>query len=48
MHRALYEFVLHRVKSNIQNQKKILKSRVFRGGIYGTDVLKQIMAEGSV
>jgi acetyl-CoA carboxylase biotin carboxylase subunit len=46
MTRALDEFVLKGVTTNIPTQRKIINSRIFRGGVYGTDVLKHIMAEG--
>ena len=45
MNRLLDELVLTGVPTNKDIQKKIINSKIFRSGIYGTDVLKHIMAE---
>ncbi|NCN06165.1 MAG: acetyl-CoA carboxylase biotin carboxylase subunit, partial [Spirochaetales bacterium] len=46
MNRVLDELVLHGIPTNIELQKKIINSKIFRSGEYGTDVLKHILAEG--
>lgn len=45
MNRVLNELVLHGIPTNIELQKKIINSKIFRSGEYGTDVLKHILAE---
>jgi acetyl-CoA carboxylase biotin carboxylase subunit len=45
MLRVLDELVLQGVPTNLELQKKIITSKIFRSGEYGTDVLKHIMAE---
>lgn len=47
MNRVLDELVLHGVPTNIEIQKKIINSKIFRSGEYGTDVLRHILAEES-
>ena len=45
MNRVLSEFHLEGVPTNIELQKKIINSKVFRSGRFGTDVLAQILEE---
>jgi acetyl-CoA carboxylase biotin carboxylase subunit len=45
MNRVLDELILVGVPTNIEIQKKIINSQIFRSGEYGTDVLTHIMAE---
>ncbi|KGE71420.1 acetyl-CoA carboxylase biotin carboxylase subunit [Spirochaeta lutea] len=45
MYRVLDELVLHGVPTNTELQKRIISSKIFRSGEYGTDVLKHILAE---
>jgi len=47
MNRVLDETVIEGIKTNIDVQKKIINSKLFRSGIYGTDAYPQIMKEGS-
>ena len=46
MNRVLEELVLSGIETNIDLQKKIINSKIFRSGDYSTDVLNQILAEG--
>ncbi len=45
MNRVLDEMIIDGVPTNIDTQKVIINSKVFRSGIYGTDVLKTILEE---
>lgn len=45
LNRVLDEIILQGIPTNIDLQKKIINSKVFRSGQYGTDVLKHILAE---
>ena len=45
MNRALEELTLSGIETNIDLQKKIINSKIFRSGEYGTDVLTHILAE---
>jgi acetyl-CoA carboxylase biotin carboxylase subunit len=45
MQRALDEFIIDGVKTNIGMQKNILKHPLFRKGNYGTDILSHILKE---
>jgi len=46
MNRVLEEMVVEGIPTNIETQKKIINSKIFRSGVFGTDVLKHIQ-EGS-
>lgn len=45
MNRVLDELTLVGIPTNIEMQKKIINSKIFRSGEYGTDVLTHILAE---
>jgi acetyl-CoA carboxylase biotin carboxylase subunit len=45
MSRVLDELTLVGIPTNIEMQKKIINSKIFRSGEYGTDVLEHILAE---
>lgn len=45
MNRVLEELVISGIETNIDLQKKIINSKIFRSGEYGTDVLTHILAE---
>ncbi|WP_041401219.1 acetyl-CoA carboxylase biotin carboxylase subunit [Salinispira pacifica] len=45
MNRVLDELILVGIPTNIDIQKKIINSKIFRSGEYGTDVLTHILAE---
>jgi acetyl-CoA carboxylase, biotin carboxylase subunit len=47
MDRALSEMVLEGVETNIEEQKKIIRSKIFRSGRFGTDILTQVLDEGA-
>ena len=48
MDRALAEFEIEGVPTNMERQRQIINSRVFHGGVFGTDVLEQIKKETGV
>ena len=45
MDRALREFEIAGIPTNMERQREIINSRVFQGGVFGTDVLTHIKKE---
>ncbi len=45
MDRALGEFSIHGLSTNMERQRQIINSRVFRSGVFGTDALVHIRKE---
>ncbi|MFP4382695.1 MAG: acetyl-CoA carboxylase biotin carboxylase subunit [Spirochaetia bacterium] len=47
MDRALTELDLQGVETNIEEQQKIIRSKIFRSGNFGTDMLSHVLKEGT-